>query len=447
MSFALGMNKIHKQETEQKRVNSKKRSADNLKVFGFVILAVSLFVFCLNGASASDISVQKVIDLANADRAEEGLSALTENDKLEKAAENKAEDMIQHDYFSHNSPEGVTPWHWMEQEKYDYDYAGENLAMDFTTAEKMNEAWLASPTHRANIMNEKYKDIGIAVKEGTINGHSTIDVVQMFGSGDRNGKRDENDNLKEEKTPAQKSDQTKAFYPPLPLEEKNQPRAVGLASAEPIITSPQQNELVSQEALEVVGRAAPKDKVAIWNDSQEIGQTVSDGDGWFHYKIDALTKGEHSLKVLSGTRSSQGRVAENFLDKGVDIFVDRSKPQVTYRLYANRNANNEYLLQASSDKPSCVFEIGGEEVSVQQGKTVLFSVAGENLSTILKVEDQAGNKTAEQIVLANYYQGNSRTNIIDEVAQLIVPEKVFADDSGRGALKKNLGLAIADLNH
>ena len=59
---------------------------------------------------------------------------------------------------------GTTPWSWIEKENYDYNYAGENLAMDFQSAEKMEEAWMASPTHRANILNGKYREIGMAVR-------------------------------------------------------------------------------------------------------------------------------------------------------------------------------------------------------------------------------------------------------------------------------------------
>jgi hypothetical protein len=442
VSFALGMIKNFQRKKELKRVNSKQRSDRNLKVFCTAIAAVAIFSLFFNVSLASDISVQKVIDLTNADRSEKGLSILTENNKLKKAAENKAEDMIKNNYFSHNSPEGVTPWHWMEQEKYDYDYAGENLAMDFTAAEKMNDAWLASPTHRANILNEKYKDIGIAVKEGMINGHSTIDVVQMFGSGDRSKK----DDLQNEKISVQKTDQKKTYFPLLPLENKKDPRAASLALAEPIITSPQSNEQVSQKALEVVGRSAPGEKISIWDNSQEMGQTFSDGEGWFHLKLSILTEGKHDLKAQGETKFGQRQTAENTLSE-VSIFVDRSKPQVKYHLWANEDKLNEYILEASSDKPNCIFEIGGKTVSAGKDRTAIIPISGGNLSTILKVKDQAGNKTAEQVVLANYYQGNGQHNIVDEMAQMIFSEKAFAVDSGRGALKKNLGIAIADYNH
>jgi uncharacterized protein YkwD len=444
VSFALRMIKILRRKKELERVNSKRGSAKKLKVFYMTALVALFCSLSLNGARASEISVQKIIDLTNIDRAENGLPVLAENDKLEKAAEDKADDMVLNDYFSHNSPGGLTPWHWMEQEKYDYNYAGENLAMDFTTAEKMNEAWLASPTHRANILNEKYKDIGIAVKEGVINGHSTIDVVQMFGSGDRS--EDQNNQSQADNPPAQKTDQKDSYYPQLPLEGEKKTGAPNPALSEPVITSPQSNELISQKTLEVVGRSAPKEKVTIWNNSQEAGQTFSDEQGWFHLNISMPAEGENYLKVEGERIARQKEQTENSFKK-VNILVDRSKPQVSYHLWANGNTPGGYLLEASSDKPNCIFEIGGKTINAGEKKTAFFSVAGENLSTILKVEDQAGNKTAEQIVLANYYQGNSQNNIIEKVAQMMVSEKVFADDPGRGALKKNLGIAMADNNH
>lgn len=60
-------------------------------------------------------------------------------------------------------------------------YAGENLAMQFTEANEVEEAWMVSPLHRANIVNKKYTDIGIGISTGLYNGSSTIYVVQLFG--------------------------------------------------------------------------------------------------------------------------------------------------------------------------------------------------------------------------------------------------------------------------
>ena len=167
------------------RVSSRGRTKIFSLVFVLVIISASAFIVSSSGKTvASDITVEKVIELTNASRMEAGESALTVNSKLSQAAEAKASDMVANNYFSHTSPAGKTPWNWIQKENYDYIYAGENLAMDFFSAEKMEEAWMASPTHRANILNQNNHDLGTAVKEGIINGRETILSVVMFGSGD-----------------------------------------------------------------------------------------------------------------------------------------------------------------------------------------------------------------------------------------------------------------------
>lgn len=123
-----------------------------------------------------------LVDLANNDRVSNSLSLLTVNPVLESAAQLKAEDMAAKGYFAHYGPDGSSPWDWMKKAGYDFVYAGENLAIDFTDSEDVNEAWLESPTHRANIMNSKFTEIGIATVKGTYNGRKTIYVVQMFGT-------------------------------------------------------------------------------------------------------------------------------------------------------------------------------------------------------------------------------------------------------------------------
>jgi hypothetical protein len=94
----------------------------------------------------------------------------------------KGEDMVTKGYFAHNSPEGVTPWHWFQEAGYSFLYAGENLAINFTDAEDVEQAWLNSPKHRANILNASFQEIGIATVPGTYNDSPTIYIVQMFGT-------------------------------------------------------------------------------------------------------------------------------------------------------------------------------------------------------------------------------------------------------------------------
>ena len=119
--------------------------------------------------------------LTNDARAENNLPALTENFLLDEAARLKAEDMSARGYFAHTSPEGRTPWYWLEQVGYRYTYAGENLAVNFFESGDVSRAWMNSPSHRANIMKGDFTEIGIGVARGTYQGRSTIFVAQFFG--------------------------------------------------------------------------------------------------------------------------------------------------------------------------------------------------------------------------------------------------------------------------
>lgn len=123
-----------------------------------------------------------VIDLTNEQRKENNLSTLVRNSVLDAAANLKAQDMAKGSYFSHNSPAGVTPWHWFDEAGYTYVYAGENLAVFFTDSSAVVDAWMKSPTHRANIVGSHYTEIGVGTAKGKYNGYDTVFVVQFFGA-------------------------------------------------------------------------------------------------------------------------------------------------------------------------------------------------------------------------------------------------------------------------
>lgn len=135
-----------------------------------------------NSKFLASIQSAFLVDLANQDRASEGAGALVMNEKLAMAAQLKANDMAEKSYFAHTSPEGITPWHWFGEAQYSYIYAGENLAVNFSRSEDVQRAWMNSPTHRANILNNRYREIGIATAQGMYKGKSTTFVVQMFGT-------------------------------------------------------------------------------------------------------------------------------------------------------------------------------------------------------------------------------------------------------------------------
>lgn len=141
-----------------------------------------LILFPIQKVWASEITAKNVIQLINKERFSQGLDVLTENTVLDSAAQNKIGDMIKNDYFAHTSPGGVSPWHWIEKSGYDYKYAGENLAINFSSAEDQQRAWMTSSTHKKNILNPNYREIGVAVAEGRIDGETSIITVQLFGT-------------------------------------------------------------------------------------------------------------------------------------------------------------------------------------------------------------------------------------------------------------------------
>ena len=158
------------------------------------VIAVILVSTFLLGASAgrsffihktvlgASISSSVLVDYTNESRLAYNEPPLVRNEKLDRAAQLKGEDMAKEGYFSHESPEGVTPWHWFKSVGYIFSYAGENLAVDFTESKDVQNAWLESPTHKANLLNVKFKEIGIATVEGYYENNPTIFVVQMFGT-------------------------------------------------------------------------------------------------------------------------------------------------------------------------------------------------------------------------------------------------------------------------
>jgi len=133
----------------------------------------------------SDILPEAIIRLTNEEREKEGLPALEENGFLNEAARRKAADMFAFDYWAHSSPAGKTPWSFFKEAGYNYVVAGENLAKDFSNPEAVVGAWMKSPTHKANIIDNRFKEIGVAVVEGTLNGYQTTLVVQLFGTPSR----------------------------------------------------------------------------------------------------------------------------------------------------------------------------------------------------------------------------------------------------------------------
>lgn len=129
-----------------------------------------------------DISSQEMLDLTNDFRTAEGTAGLELSPQLANAAHLKARDMFNNQYWAHTAPDGDTPWKWIKQSGYNYTVAGENLAKNFVSSRGIVTAWLDSPEHRQNLLDERYRDVGFAVVPGELNGEETTIVVALYGA-------------------------------------------------------------------------------------------------------------------------------------------------------------------------------------------------------------------------------------------------------------------------
>ncbi len=162
-----------------------------MKLFEYIkrhmyIVAISLAILIVAllfavPAFASSITVDSLYNLSNKERMTVREPALKLDEQLSSAALAKANNMIKYDYWAHNSPTDSTPWSFISKSGYVYETAGENLAKGFDTSSGVIAAWMASPSHKYNILNRAYKDVGYAVVDGKLTGKQTTLVVAMYG--------------------------------------------------------------------------------------------------------------------------------------------------------------------------------------------------------------------------------------------------------------------------
>lgn len=150
-----------------------------LIIWGLRLLLPAAFTSAADGIDASDL-----MNRINQERTNRFLPSLISNSKLTQAATSKSNDMLARSYFAHVDPDGNYVWYRIENAGYQpYLTLGENLAMDFSESKSVVEAWMNSPTHRANIVNEKFQDQGLAAIYGVYEpGHNSILITNLFGA-------------------------------------------------------------------------------------------------------------------------------------------------------------------------------------------------------------------------------------------------------------------------
>ncbi len=236
----------------------------SLLTYCLIFLLANYFVFPLLGlthhtALATNIDPDELISLANKERKTIGLNTLRKNDKLTRAALAKGNDMLKKQYWSHFGPTGETPWMFITASGYNYVYAGENLAKDFQTSLETHLGWMNSKTHRENILNGNFKDVGIAIVTGQFQGFTSTIVIQMFGS--------EELTVQQPAPVAPVNDTTKAVNP-----NPAQPLPTIQPLEAPVINRPLDGSVFTNPKITIEGTSTSGNTLRVYSNDRQIGE-------------------------------------------------------------------------------------------------------------------------------------------------------------------------------
>lgn len=363
-------------------------------------------------AFASSISASRLVELANASRQDAGLGSLSVDGRLSAAATAKANDMFTDQYWAHYAPDGRSPWDFILEAGYDYVYAGENLAIDFITSDAVHDAWMNSPSHRDNILNAHYKEIGIAVVDGVFEGSQTTIVVQMFGSEDASPPQEQ----EEPETPPpddQDNHDTDTITPPTPR-----------------ITEPENGDILNTGAFTVRGTSDTETLVHIY-DNETKRADVTANEGIFSVALTDMTEGGHDLTADAENSSGTGNLSDR--SSPVTITIDLTAPSIndsTYGIALTQESILTVEFNASPDTDTATATVESYSLPLTKTGTETAAHFSGNLTPqgspntwngktlTLTLVDTAGNSAIinktipSPEVLAGYAATNSSTSSI-----------------------------------
>lgn len=396
-----------------------------LTAYAIVVVAVKVAVTALvavypGPVATSNLTPKNVVVTTNAARDSESVKTLRENPILTQAANLKAQDMLSKGYFAHISPTKVTPWFWFQKAGYKYSSAGENLAIDFTTAEDVTEAWLNSPSHRKNLLNPKYQDIGVAVSSGTIKGTAATVVVQFFGAPAATVQKPKVVPKVTPAKPASKPQPSKVAsttpkVEPLPiLGETTEEPPLPPLPATPTLTSPESGLVLATSQPWIGGEAQEETRIVLTADGQVVGETVSDARGYFQLQpTSALADGTHAMTAHAvnerGSSPSSG---------SINVTVDTQPPSAGLRAsmmlpsFVNAGGFTVVGLLEGEDITSAALIIGSQTSPVQvTGQRVLVEMTtrpsdgADQVS--LELQDPVGNASRVAVGSLSFFESQA----------------------------------------
>lgn len=396
-------------------------------VLAVKILTVGLVAFYSGPARVSDVNPTNIINLSNQARQANGVATLKTNAQLNNAAKSKANNMLQEQYFAHVSPSNLSPWYWFQQAGYSYKYAGENLAIDFLEAENVIAGWLASPSHRSNLLSTKYQEVGVAVVSGNFQGAESILVVQMFGTPTPPPTTTVATGPTQTPTPTQAVTEIKNTPAPAPTptptptptpeptpepvpEPTPPPPPPPEPPATPSFVTPNPDSVVLTKTPTVVGQAEAGSLVQLLVNGNVVGSTTAGTDGIYQITpTQALSDGVYDLQVVAQARGLSSPPTSTR-----KITVDTAPPDViedgTFALFSILGHDTYDVFVQTTDDAIAVECACGPSISTlgQHADTFVGQIrvdGKQSASTVLSlsVSDTAGNQTRVGLVDTNLF--------------------------------------------
>lgn len=344
------------------------------------ILSLGLIALMPAPAELSTITTARIIQLTNQERTQAGLAELTVNEALSAAAVAKAQDILEHDYFAHISPAGVTPWFWINNAGYSYRLAGENLAIDFVEAEDAVAAWMASPSHRDNLLQPEYRETGVGVLTGEFEGTNSTVVVHMFGRPVGTP------------TPAP---------PGLVVEEISPPTVLAVDSEAP--AAPQikvEGGGVVQDKVAVLIKGEAGAEIILLLNSQERREANLDAGGVARATLSLTDLPDGDIVVRALALDAAGNRSD--LSEPLIVQKDTTGPEI-------RSESLTFIVSPQTDEPRALLKIeiaGAADVRLTKGAQET-SYTGERAPVV---------EITEEPILVTAYDKNGNSSRIGEVA-------------------------------